>query len=208
MSQKSLLNNNKSSVYFTNINSKKFEYYRKAKINSNTCKTNPKCKGSKSNTTKKDKAREALYRLSSTYKKKIISMLTTTFGFIRSDFKKKEIEYISKYLNVLNKVYDDYMCESGITKSYNTDIYNYFKAEMIKLDVKRTTQIGTFIDNIKKSNPENFQTSRYSFTSYNNTKSKTNSNSNTIIEYNMNNDTTLTKYFKIVLEKLPDCRIK
>ena len=107
-------------------------------------------------------------------------------------------------------VYNDYICESGITKSYNTDIYNYLKAEMIKLDVKRTTQIGTFIDNIKKSNPENFQTSRYSFTSYNNTKSKTNSNSksNTIIEYNMNNDTTLTKYFKIVLEKLPDCRIK
>ena len=96
MSQKSILNNNKSSVFFTNINSKKFEYYRKAKINSNTCKTNPKCKGSKSNTlkntTKKGKAREALYRLSSTYKKKIISMLITTFGFIRSDFKKKEIE--------------------------------------------------------------------------------------------------------------------
>ena len=47
-----------------------------------------------SNTTKKDKAREALYRLSSTYKKKIISMLTTTFGFIRSDFKKKKLKIL------------------------------------------------------------------------------------------------------------------
>ena len=61
MSQKSILNNNKSSVFFTNINSKKFEYYRKAKINSNTCKTNPKCKGSKSNTLLKKERLEKHY---------------------------------------------------------------------------------------------------------------------------------------------------
>ena len=210
MSQTSILNNNKTSQYFTNINSKKYQYYKKAKNNLNTCRLNPKCKGSsnntKKNTNKKEKNREALYRLSSTYKPKIISMLTSTLGFIRTDIKKKEIEDIGKYLNILNKVFNDYMCESGITmknkKSNNIDIYDYLKEQMTILDKKRETIIDTFINNIKNSSKTTSQISRYST----NNNTKTNSKSNSVFEFNMNHDSTLIKYFKTVLEKLPDCK--
>jgi hypothetical protein len=208
--QTSILNNNKTSQYFTNINSKKHERYMQAKKNSNTCKSNPKCKGSsnntKKNTNKKVKSKEALYRLSSTYKPKIISMLTNTFGFIRSDIKKKEIEDIAKYLNILNKVFNDYMCESGITmknkKSNTIDIYDYLKEQMTMLDEKRETRIKDFIDNIKNSSKTTPQISRFST----HTNTKINSKSNSVLEFNMNNDSALIKLFKSVLEKLPDCR--
>jgi hypothetical protein len=211
--QKSLLNNNSTSKFFNNIGSKKHKLYKKANNNLRSCKQdNSSCKTKKTNY-KVEISKKALYRLSSTYKKKLISMLTTTFGFTKSNFKKTEIEEIAKYLDILNKVYNDYVCESGIsmTKLLNNktrrnnryarnnrygsktiDMYQYLINKMNEQLPDSTIIITSFVNNIKSSNK-------------NTTNPKPNVITNVETEKIMN-DSKLISIFKKVLENLPDCK--
>jgi hypothetical protein len=212
-----LLNNNKnSSRYFNNINEKSvYKKYINTKANSNKCTKNNKCK---KNTTKhenknkltKTKAKIGLQTLSYGYKKKIKSILTNMFGLIKGHITKKEIVDIANYLVILNKVYNDPMCESGITmtgssesinnssfrfisrNSRSIDIYQYLIKQMIeKLPNIAPEKISLFINNIKNSN-----------------KSSTNSKAKTDLAYEdiMNNNNNLKSIFKLVLETLPVCK--
>ena len=203
--QRTILNNSKTEQYFTNINSKKYKYYKDAKTKLNSCPSlNTKCKTQKtSNKTQITKA--ALYRLSSTYKKKIISMLTTTFGFTRSDIKRKEIQDIAKYLDIIEQVYKDPICNYDTSINKNkpiTNIYDFLKEQMTNLDKTGIEQIKVFIDNIKNS----FKSNRQNLRILSNINNKTKTNSNKIVEHNMNYDTNLIKLFKKVVETLPDCK--
>jgi hypothetical protein len=215
--QKSLLNNNSTSKFFNNIGSKKHKLYKKANNNLRSCKQdNSTCK-TKKQSYKVEISKKALYRLSSTYKKKLISMLTTTFGFTKSNFKKTEIEEIAKYLDILNKVYNDYVCESGITmntvskngrnnryfrnssnfrftsrNSKTIDMYQYLINKMNEQLPDSTIIITSFINNIKTSNK-------------NTTNPKPNVITNVESEKIMN-DSKLISIFKKVLENLPDCK--
>ena len=205
--QKSLLNNISTSKFFNNIGSKKHKLYKKANNNLRSCKQdNSSCKTKKTNY-KVEISKKALYRLSSTYKKKLISMLTTTFGFTKSNFKKTEIEEIAKYLDILNKVYNDYVCESGIsmtkllnnkTRRHNRydskiiDMYQYLIDKMNEQLPDSTIIITSFVNNIKSSNK-------------NTTNPKPNVITNVETEKIMN-DSKLISIFKKVLENLPDCK--
>jgi len=211
--QKSLLNNISTSKIFNNIGSKKYKLYKKANNNLRSCKQdNSTCKTKKTNY-KVEISKKALYRLSSTYKKKLISMLTTTFGFTKSKFKKTEIEEIAKYLDILNKVYNDYVCESGISMykllnnktrrttrngrynrngSKTIDMYQYLISKMKEQLPDSTIIITSFVNNIKYSNK-------------NTTNSKPNVITNVETENIMNNS-KLISIFKKVLENLPDCK--
>lgn len=211
--QKSLLNNISTSKIFNNIGSKKYKLYKKANNNLRSCKQdNSKCKTKKTNY-KVEISKKALYRLSSTYKKKLIIMLTTTFGFTKSKFKKTEIEEIAKYLDILNKVYNDYVCESGISMykllnnktrrnnmyarnnrygSKTIDMYQYLISKMKEQLPDSTIIITSFVNNIKNSNKKT-------------TNSKPNFITNVETENIMNNS-KLISIFKKVLENLPDCK--
>lgn len=211
--QKSLLNNASTSKIFNNIGSKKYKLYKKANNNLRSCKQdNSTCKTKKTNY-KVEISKKALYRLSSTYKKKLISMLTTTFGFTKSKFKKTEIVEIAKYLDILNKVYNDYVCESGISMykllnnktrrnnmyarnnrygSKTIDMYQYLISKMKEQLPDSTIIITSFVNNIKSSNK-------------NTTNSKPNVITNVETENIMNNS-KLISIFKKVLENLPDCK--
>ena len=211
--QKSLLNNTLTSKIFNNIGSKKYKLYKKANNNLRSCKQdNSTCKTKKTNY-KVEISKKALYRLSSTYKKKLIIMLKTTFGFTKSKFKKTEIEEIAKYLDILNKVYNDYVCESGISMykllnnktrrnnmyarnsrygSKTIDMYQYLISKMKEQLPDSTIIITSFVNNIKYSNK-------------NTTNSKPNVITNVETENIMNNS-KLISIFKKVLENLPDCK--
>lgn len=211
--QQSFLNNASTSKIFNNIGSKKYKLYKKANTNLRSCKQdNSTCKTKKTNY-KVEISKKALYRLSSTYKKKLIIMLTTTFGFTKSKFKKTEIEEIAKYLDILNKVYNDYVCESGISMykllnnktrrttrngrynrngSKTIDMYQYLISKMKEQLPDSTIIITSFVNNIKYSNK-------------NTTNSKPNVITNVETENIMNNS-KLISIFKKVLENLPDCK--
>ena len=211
-----LLNNNKnSSRYFHNINENSvYKKYINTKANSNKCSRNNKCKKNTNKYDKKTKltktkAKIGLQTLSYGYKKKLISILTNMFGIIKSTITKKEIVDIANYLDILNKVYNEPMCESGITmtattesRNYNSysfrsrnsksiDIYQYLINQMItNLPNLAPEKISLFINNIKNSN-----------------KLTTNSKGKTDLAYeDIMNNNQLKKVFKSVLETLLYCK--
>jgi hypothetical protein len=212
-----LLNYNKnSSRYFNNINEKSvYKKYINTKANSNKCSRNNKCKKQTSkhenkNKLTKSKAKIGLQTLSYGYKKKLKSILTNMIGLIKSTISKKEIVDIANYLDILNKVYNEPICESGMTmtatseyrnnsysritsrNSKSIDIYQYLIKQMIdKLANLAPEKISLFINNIKNSN-----------------KTTTNSKAKTDLAYEdiMNNNNNLKSVFKSVLETLPVCK--
>ena len=212
-----VLNQSNQSIptkYFNNINEKSvFKKYINTKANTNKCARNNKCKKqtSKYNNkvkSKKSRAKLGLQTLSYGYKKKLINSLSNMIGFIRGNIKKAEIAVIATSLDVLNKVYNDAICESGITMSSESrnssfgrnssygrnsiDIYQYIIKQMKeKLPNIALEKINLFINNIKNSNK-----------STSNTKSKP----DTDYEDIMNNNDNLKKIFKQVLETLPECK--
>jgi hypothetical protein len=210
-----LLNNKSGSTskYFNNINEKSvYAKYINTKANSNKCYRNNKCKAQTSkhenkNKLTKTKAKLGLQTLSYGYKKKLKSILTNMFGLIKSTITKKEIVDIANYLDILNKVYNEPMCESGMTmtsesrnnsysrfstrNSKSIDIYQYLSKQMIdKLPNMAPEKISLFINNIKNSN-----------------KTSTNSKSKTDLAYeDIMNNNNLKSVFKSVLETLLVCK--
>ena len=209
-----LLNNNRnSSRYFNNINQKSvYKKYTNTKANSNKCSRNNSCKKQTSkyenkNKLTKSKAKIGLQTLSYGYKKKITNILTNMIGLIKGTITKKEIVDIANSLDILNKVYNEAMCESGMSMTTNSrnnsfsryssrntiDIYQYLIKQMKdKVPKIATEKISLFINNIKHSN----KTST-------NTKSKTNSDYEDIMN---NNNDNLKSVFKSVLESIPVCK--
>ena len=223
-----LLNNKNSSRYFNNINEYSvYKKYLNTKANSNKCSRNNKCKKKTSkyeNKTKltKTKAKIGLQTLSYGYKKKIKNMLTNMIGLIKSTITKKEIVEIADSLDILNKVYNEPICESGITMSSETKNNSYFRSAsrnskaidiysyLIKQMKDKTTtipinMIQTFIENIKYSNKSNTnlrEISRFNTRANKKTNTKTDSD----YEYNMNYNNNLKSLLKSVLETLPVCK--
>ena len=209
-----LLNNNRNtSRYFNNINEKSvYKKYTNTKANSNKCSRNNSCRKQTStfnnkNKLTKTKAKIGLQTLSYGYKKKIISILKNMIGLIKSKITKKEIVEIANSLDILNTVYNEHICESGMSMSLNTknnsfsrhssrntiDIYQYLTKQMKdKIPTIATEKLSLFINNIKNSNKTTT-----------NTKSKTDSDYEDIMNNNNNN---LKSVFKSVLETLPDCK--
>jgi hypothetical protein len=207
-SSANLLNNRNTSRYFNNINEKSvYKKYTNTKSNSNKCTKNSNC--TNKNKLTKSKAKLGLQTLSYGYRKKIKNSLTNMIGLIKGTITKKEIVEIANALDILNKVYNDSMCESGITmdtesknntysrsrlnnrKYKSIDIYSYLIKQMKdKLPTIPTETLSLFINNIKNSN----KTST-------NSKSKTDSD----YEYLMNNN-NFKSVFKSVLEKIPVCK--
>ena len=213
-SSSKLLNNRNTPRYFNNINEKSvYTKYINTKANSNKCSRNNTCKKKTSkfenkNKLTKTKAKIGLQTLSYGYKKKIKSMLTNMIGLIKGTITKTEIVAIANSLDILNKVYNDSMCESGISmttesknnsysrlysKNPNTiDIYAYLMKQMKdKIPNVAAEKISLFINNIKNSN-----------------KNTTNSKSKPDSDYEdiMNNNNNLKSVFKSVLETLPECK--
>ena len=213
-----LLNNNRnSSRYFNNINQKSvYKKYINTKANSNQCSRNNSCKKQTSkyenkNKLTKSKAKIGLQTLSYGYKKKVTNILTNMFGLMKGTITKKEIVEIANSLDILNKVYNETMCESGMSMTTNSknnsfsrhstrnaiDIYQYLIKQMKdKLPKVATEKISLFINNIKHSNKTSTSTST-------NLKSKTDSDYEDIMNNNNNN---LKSVFKSVLESLPVCK--
>ena len=213
-----LLNNNRNtSGYFSGIKENSvLKKYKNAKANSNKCSSNNSCKKKTSkyenkNKLTKSKAKIGLQTLTYGYKKKIKNTLTNMFGLLKGTIKKKEIEDIAKSLDILNKAYNDPICESGMsmtTESRNNNVYrfgrfstqnSYKSIDIYQYLIKQMTdklpniapeKISLFINNIKNSN-----------------KLTTNSKSKTDLAYeDIMNNNNLKSVFKSVLETLPVCK--
>ena len=196
--------NGSTSRYFNNIKeSNVYKKYQSTKTNKNSCGRNDKCR---KNTTKYNnkkkltntKAKVALNTLTYKYKKKIIDKLTTMLGFIKSSTK-QDIVDISNYLDILDKVYNDPLCNSGISistmpinsgyrNSYSKkiDIYQYLIEQMkIQLPKLALPKIQLFINNIKDSKLSKLQDLDYE---------------------DIMNNTTFKKILILILQKMLDCK--
>jgi len=225
-----LLNNNKNtSRYFNNINEQSvYKKYLNTKANSNKCSRNNKCKKKTSKYEEKTKltktkAKIGLQTLTYGYKKKIKNILTNMIGLIKSTITKKEIVEIADSLDILNKVYNEPICESGITMSAESKNNSYYRSlsrnsksidiylYLIKQMKDKTTTIPvniikSFIENIKYSNKQKNTNLREISRFNTKVNTKTNTQTNSDYEYNMNYNNNLKSLLKSVLETLPDCK--